>query len=139
MRANLHQPGRATDRVVLVGTGAPATTALWALAAAGAHVRWHVDRTDVGAETILASGLASRAGRGRVELSFDDARVAPLDGARAVVTARGDAVDQEIAARARASRVPVQVIGRPDLSTVALAAIDGAGGAWDGHGAPQIG
>src|ERR1700749_4634877 len=79
---------------------------------------------DLGTETILASGLASKLGRGRIELTFDDPRTAPLDGTTAVVAAHGDDLDLSVAERARASRVPVQVIGRPDLSTVALAGVD---------------
>ena len=121
-------PDPSANRVMLLGTGAPAMAALWNLAAAGAHVRWHVDRADVGAETILASGLtsrfANRHARGGIELSFDDPRNAPLGGA--VVAARGDDLDHEIAERARASAVPVHVVGRPDLSTVALADLTGA-------------
>jgi hypothetical protein len=112
---------------MLVGTGMAAVMALWDLAAAGAHVRWHVDRADVGTETILASGLASKLGRGRIELTFDDPRVAPLNGTTAVVTAHGDDLDLCVAERARAGHIPVQVIGRPDLSTVALAAVGIAG------------
>jgi siroheme synthase (precorrin-2 oxidase/ferrochelatase) len=116
----------AADHVVLVGTGMAAVMALWDLAAAGAHVRWYVDRADVGAETVLASGLASKLGRGRIELTFDDPRDAPLDGTTAVVAAHGDDLGLRVAERARASRVPVQVIGRPDLSTVARAENDDA-------------
>jgi siroheme synthase (precorrin-2 oxidase/ferrochelatase) len=111
-------PDRSADRVMLVGTGAAAVTALWNLAAAGAHLRWYVDRADIGAEAVLARGLANRAGGG-LELSFDDPRSAPLGAA--VVVARGDDVDREIAERARASAVPVHVVDRPDLSTAALA------------------
>jgi siroheme synthase (precorrin-2 oxidase/ferrochelatase) len=119
-------PAPTDDHVVLVGTSTAAVTALWELAAAGAHVRWYVDRTDVGAETILASGLASKLGRGRIELSFNDPRVAPLDGTTAVVAAHGDELDLRVAERARASPVPVQVISRPDMSAVARAENDDA-------------
>jgi hypothetical protein len=111
---------------MLVGTGMAAVMALWDLAAAGAHVRWHVDRADVGTETILASGLASKLGRGRIELTFDDPRVAPLDGTTAVVAAHGDDLGRDVAERARASHVRVQVIGRPDLSTTAPTVDDDA-------------
>lgn len=120
----------AADHVMLVGTGMAAVMALWDLAAAGAHVRWYVDRADVGAEAILASGLASKLGRGRIELTFADPRGAPLDGTTAVVAAHGDDLDVRVAERARAGRIPVQVIGRPDLSTVALTASDRAGAGW---------
>ena len=115
--------GLPASRITLLGTGSAAVTALWNLAAAGAHVRWYVDRADVGTEAILARGLASRAGGG-LELTFDDPRCAPLGGA--VVTARGDDLDRDIADRARASHVPVHVVDRPELSTVTLAEIGAA-------------
>jgi siroheme synthase (precorrin-2 oxidase/ferrochelatase) len=120
---NPRKIGLSPSRITLLGTGAAAVTALWDLAAAGAHVRWYVDRADVGNEAILARGLASRAG-GSLELTFDDPRSAPLGGA--VVTARGDDLDRDIAERARASRVPVHVVDRPELSTVTLADIGAA-------------
>ena len=126
-------PDLSADHVMLLGTGAAALAALWNLAAAGAHVRWYVDRADVGAETLLASGLSHRlAGgltRGGLQLSFDDPRNAPLGGA--VVAARGDDLDCEIAERARASAVPVHVVGRPDLSSVAFADVGTANGGWE--------
>jgi uroporphyrin-III C-methyltransferase / precorrin-2 dehydrogenase / sirohydrochlorin ferrochelatase len=109
------------NRVILVGSSAPAVTALWSLAAAGADIRWYADDADVGAEINGAQGL----GRGRLELRFDDPRTAPLDGA-VVIAARRDGLEQQIAARARAAHVPVHVIGRPDLSTVALAELEHA-------------
>jgi siroheme synthase (precorrin-2 oxidase/ferrochelatase) len=106
--------------VMLLGTGDAAVAALWRLSAAGAQIRWYVDRADVGEEIALANGL----GGGRIELSFDDPLTAPLDGA--VVAARGDGLDLQVAERARASQVPVVVVGRPDLSTSTFAGLDGA-------------
>ncbi len=119
-----HGPGSvfSADHVILVGSGEAAMAALWNLAAAGAHIHWYADRTDVGAETVLASGL----GGCRLKLMLDDPHAAPLDGAAAVVAARGDAGDLRIGERARASRIPVHVAGRPDLSTIALAELEGA-------------
>lgn len=102
--------------VMLLGTGEAARAALWRLSAAGAQIRWYVDRADVGEEVALATGM----GGGRIELSFDDPMTAPLDGT--VVAARGDDLDRRIAERARANHVPVAVIGRPDLSTSTFAA-----------------
>jgi siroheme synthase (precorrin-2 oxidase/ferrochelatase) len=109
-----------TDRVVLIGTGETAIAALWRLCAAGARIRWYADHADVGEEAVLAHAL----GRGRVELCFDDPRAAPLDGATAVVAARGDARDLQIAERARANAVPVHVAGRPDQSSITLAELE---------------
>jgi hypothetical protein len=108
------------SRITLVGSNAPAVTALWNLAAAHLDVRWYTDDADVGAEIGVAHGL----GRGRIELRLDDPRAAPLDGA-VVVAERHDGLDVQIAERARAAHVPVHVIGRPDLSTVALAELIG--------------
>jgi siroheme synthase (precorrin-2 oxidase/ferrochelatase) len=114
-RAPLKTDPRA-DHVILVGSGEAAMAALWSLAAAGAHIHWYADRADVGAETVLAAVL----GGARLRLSLDDPRAAPLEGAGAVVTARGDALDQQIAERARACHVPVHVVGRPGLPAGAL-------------------
>jgi siroheme synthase (precorrin-2 oxidase/ferrochelatase) len=111
-----------TDRVVVIGTGKTAVEALWRLCAAGARIRWYADHADVGEEAVLAHAL----GRGRIELSFDDPRAARLDGTAAVVAARGDGRDLQIAERARASAVPVHVAGRPDLSSITLADLDRA-------------
>src|SRR5215467_2721267 len=124
--ARSSQTDPSAGRVMLLGTGAAAVTALWNLAAAGAHVRWYVDRADVGTEAMLARGLAGRhaGGSGSLELTFDDPRVAPLG--NAVVAACGDDLDREIAERARASRVPVHVVGRPEISTAALPQISAA-------------
>ena len=109
------------NRIILVGSNASAVTALWNLAAANADIRWYADHPDVGAEVGVAHGL----GRGRIELRLDDPRAAPLDGA-VVVAERRDGLDVEMAERARAAHVPVHVIGRPDLSTVALADLPGS-------------
>jgi len=54
--------------VVLLGTGEATVAALWRLSAAGAQIRWCVDRADVGEEIALANAL----GGGRLELSFDN-------------------------------------------------------------------
>src|SRR5215813_360545 len=93
--ARSSQTDPSAGRVMLLGTGAAAVTALWNLAAAGAHVRWYVDRADVGTEAMLARGLAGRhaGGSGSLELTFDDPRVAPLG--NAVVAACGDDLDRE--------------------------------------------
>ncbi len=112
MRASPQATPTTTGPIILLGAGDAAMAALWRLAATGAQIRWYADRPDVAAEIALASGLG-----GGLELRFDDPRDAPLDGATAVVAARGDALDLDIAERARAIAVPVEVIGRPDVST----------------------
>jgi siroheme synthase (precorrin-2 oxidase/ferrochelatase) len=118
------------DHVVLIGTGETAVAALWRLCAAGARIRWYADHADVGEEAVLAHAL----GGGRIELCFDDPRTAPLGGAAAVVTARGDGRDLQIAERARADAVPVHVAGRPDLSSVMLTDLECAARvAWNGR------
>ena len=109
-----------TDHVVLIGTGETAVAALWRLCAAGARIRWYPDHADVGEEAMLAHAL----GRGRIELCFDDPRAAPLGGAAAVVTARGDEHGLRVAERARANAVPVHVAGRPDQSSITLAELE---------------
>jgi hypothetical protein len=115
MRMHPHQP--ATDRVILVGTGAIAMAALWRLRAAGLSVRWYADRADIGEETVLAQGL----GGGRIELSFDDPLAASLEGASAIVIADARRGDAKLAERARASGVPVHFIGEAELPGIALA------------------
>src|SRR5262249_20374618 len=91
--------------VVVVGSGEPALGKLRLLRAAGAHVRWFSRNADVAAETLTLSG------QGRLEISFGDP------------SAAGDALDGQIAARARRHRVPVNVVDRPELSTFIFPAI----------------
>jgi uroporphyrin-III C-methyltransferase/precorrin-2 dehydrogenase/sirohydrochlorin ferrochelatase len=85
--------------VVLAGSGAPARAKLALLQAAGARVRWH--QTIVGA-------------------SAEDV---DLSDAVAVVAAAGEPHDSTLAARARALRIPVNVVDRPELSTFIVPAI----------------
>jgi uroporphyrin-III C-methyltransferase/precorrin-2 dehydrogenase/sirohydrochlorin ferrochelatase len=84
----------AAGPVVLVGSGPAALAKLRLLRAANADMRW------------------SR-----------DAEAVDLSDAIAVVSAAGAPVDETIAARARALRVPVNVVDRPDLSTFIVPAI----------------
>ena len=111
-----------TDRVLLIGSGETAMAALWRLCAAGARIRWYADRADVGEETVLAHAL----GGGHIELSFDDPLAASLDGTAALVVASDRSRDIRLAERARASGVPVHVVGRPDISGLTLADLDRA-------------
>jgi hypothetical protein len=97
----------ATDRVIVIGTGAAAMAALWRLCAAGARIRWYADCADIGEEAILAHAL----GGGRVELSFDDPMTASLAGATAIVIADGECRQAALAARARANGVAVHFVG----------------------------
>src|SRR5262245_43411083 len=103
--------------VVLVGSGEPAVGKLRLLHAAGAHVRWFSGNADV------AEKLATLPGRGLVEISIGDPRDADLHDVVAIVSAAGDPIDAQIAAHARAQRIPVNVVDRPDLSTFIFPAI----------------
>jgi uroporphyrin-III C-methyltransferase/precorrin-2 dehydrogenase/sirohydrochlorin ferrochelatase len=84
----------AAGPVVLVGSGAAALAKLRLLHAANADVRWYRDPEAVD----LADALA-------------------------VVVATGGPADEVIAARARALRIPVNVVDRPELSTFIVPAI----------------
>jgi uroporphyrin-III C-methyltransferase / precorrin-2 dehydrogenase / sirohydrochlorin ferrochelatase len=87
------------------------------LRAAGAHVRWFSRDVDVAEEMLTLSGP------GRLEISFGDPLKADLADAVAIVSAAGDALDAQIAARARRHRIPVNVVDRPELSTFIFPAI----------------
>jgi uroporphyrin-III C-methyltransferase/precorrin-2 dehydrogenase/sirohydrochlorin ferrochelatase len=86
----------AAGPVVLVGSGAAALAKLRLLRAANADVRWH--RDDVADEVDLSDAVA-------------------------VIAADGGAADEVVAARARALRIPVNVVDRPELSTFLVPAI----------------
>ncbi len=96
-------------RVALVGSGAAAANKLRLLQSAGASVRWYANGAE-GAGT-------------NVEVSVADPRHADFSEFVAVVSAAGDGLDDEIAARARAHHVPINVVDRPDLSTFIFPAI----------------
>ena len=103
--------------VVVVGSGEPALGKLRLLRAAGAHVRWFSGNADVAEE------VATLPGRGLIEVSVGDPSSAALHDIVAIVSAAGDPIDAQIAARARAQRIPVNVVDRPDLSTFIFPAI----------------
>jgi uroporphyrin-III C-methyltransferase / precorrin-2 dehydrogenase / sirohydrochlorin ferrochelatase len=103
--------------VIVVGSGEPARGKLRLLRAAGAHVRWFSRDVDVAEEMLTLSGP------GRLEISFGDPLKADLADAVAIVSAAGDALDAQIAARARRQRIPVNVVDRPELSTFIFPAI----------------
>ena len=100
--------------VVLVGSGEAALNKLRLLRASGARVRWYAD-------DMAAACHGST--RDVVEIFREREGDADLSGAVAVVAAAGDPIDAEIAARARALRIPVNVVDRPDLSTFIVPAI----------------
>ena len=103
--------------VLLVGSGEAALGKLRLLRATGAHVRWFSSNADVAEE------LAMLPGRGRLEVSVGDPLSAALHDVIAVVSAAGDPIDAQIAALARAQRIPVNVVDRPELSTFIFPAI----------------
>src|SRR5712692_8060568 len=104
----------AAGTVVLVGSGEAAASKLRLLRAAGARVRWHVH------DAARAHEVADDA----VEIIADPLPdQIDLSDAIAVVAAAGEPHDSVIAARARALRIPVNVVDRPDLSTFIVPAI----------------
>jgi uroporphyrin-III C-methyltransferase/precorrin-2 dehydrogenase/sirohydrochlorin ferrochelatase len=64
-----------------------------------------------------------RASRASLEIVAYDPTQADFSGCIAVVSAAGDAIDEDVAARARAAGIPVNVVDRPDLSTFLFPAI----------------
>src|SRR5437870_11969266 len=90
--------------VLLVGSGEPALGKLRLLRAAGAHVRWFSRAIDIAEEMLTLSG------EGRLEISFGDPLNADLRDVVAIVSAAGDALDAQIAARARRHRLPINVV-----------------------------
>jgi uroporphyrin-III C-methyltransferase/precorrin-2 dehydrogenase/sirohydrochlorin ferrochelatase len=104
--------------VVLIGSGGAASNKLQLLRAAHANVRWFPGNVDVADEAIQ-----SKAGLGRLEIAFDDPRIANFSDVVAVVCATGGEFDEHLAARARTLRIPVNVVDRPDLSTFIFPAI----------------
>src|SRR5437899_3343126 len=103
--------------VIVVGSGDPPLGRLRLRRAAGANVRWFSRDADV------AEDMLSLSGSGRLEISFGDPLKVDLSDAVAVVSAAGDALDAQIAARARRHRIPVNVVDRPELSTFIFPAI----------------
>jgi uroporphyrin-III C-methyltransferase/precorrin-2 dehydrogenase/sirohydrochlorin ferrochelatase len=99
--------------VVLVGSGEPALNKLRLLRAAGASVRHFV-----AAHRAIDGDAADP-----MVAVLRDGEVPELSGAIAVVSAAGDPVDTLVAARAKALRIPVNVVDRPELSTFVVPAI----------------
>ena len=104
--------------VALIGAGPAALNKLRLLRAAGADVCWYSDDVDVAEEMLLAS-----APPGRLELALSDPLQANFRGFRMVVAATGTELDDAVAALARASNVPVNVVDRPELSSFGVPAI----------------
>jgi uroporphyrin-III C-methyltransferase / precorrin-2 dehydrogenase / sirohydrochlorin ferrochelatase len=105
-------------KVALIGAGPAALNKLRLLRAAGADVRWYSNDVDVAEEALLASRPP-----GRLELSLADPLQANFREFRLVVAATGTALDDAVAALARAGNVPVNVVDRPDLSSFIFPAI----------------
>src|SRR2546428_2390492 len=102
--------------ILLVGSGDAALGKLRLLRAAGAHVRWFSRDADVAEE------VSTLPGPGRLEISVGDPLKADWNDVVAVVSA-ADALDAQIAARARRHRIPVNIVDRPELSTFIFPAI----------------
>src|SRR5262245_34767778 len=104
--------------VVLAGSGEPAQAKLRLLDAAGARVRWYPG----GQAGVAPAGIAGL-GDGRVTIAAGDPRCGDWSDVIAVVAAAGAPLDAAIASCARALRIPVNVVDRPDLSTFIIPAI----------------
>src|ERR1700730_91503 len=107
-----------SDTVALIGAGPAALNKLRLLRAAGAHVRWYADGVDA-AEHVLPAGASP----GRLDIVLADPLGANFLEFTIVVAATGGPLDDAIAARARAHRIPVNVVERRDLSTFIFPAI----------------
>jgi uroporphyrin-III C-methyltransferase / precorrin-2 dehydrogenase / sirohydrochlorin ferrochelatase len=97
--------------VVIVGSGDAARNKFRLLQAAGARVRW-LAAPDQSAD---ADGDVRTEARAPVEADFD--------GAAVVISAAGDPLDRDVSAWARARKIPVNVVDRPELSTFIMPAI----------------
>jgi uroporphyrin-III C-methyltransferase/precorrin-2 dehydrogenase/sirohydrochlorin ferrochelatase len=102
--------------VMLVGSGEAALGKLRLLRAAGAHVRWFSRSVDIAEDVVTLPGA------GRLEISIGDPLAADLSDVIAIVSAT-DALDAQIAARARRHRIPINVVDRPELCTFIFPAI----------------
>lgn len=93
--------------VILVGAGKEAIAKLRILKAAAAQIRWYV----LARETIDESDAQD------VDLRIGLPADEDFLGVIALVASAGTEIDEQLAARARAMNVPVNVVDRPDLST----------------------
>jgi uroporphyrin-III C-methyltransferase/precorrin-2 dehydrogenase/sirohydrochlorin ferrochelatase len=93
--------------VILAGTGREALAKLRILKSGGARIRWHVLSLEV-IDEADAQDVDVRIG-----LPADE----DFLGVVALVASAGKEIDEQLAARARAMNVPVNVVDRPDLST----------------------
>jgi siroheme synthase (precorrin-2 oxidase/ferrochelatase) len=104
----------ARQTVLLVGSGPTAAAMLWRLLDAGARVRWFSRNVDC-AEEIWLSGMPDQ-----IELAFREPRVLDFEEAAAVIATIGEPLASRVSEQAQAAGCPVNVVGRPDLSTLVL-------------------
>jgi uroporphyrin-III C-methyltransferase/precorrin-2 dehydrogenase/sirohydrochlorin ferrochelatase len=100
--------------VVLVGSSEAVENKFRLLRTAGAHVRWYAARAERASAVEVEEG-ATIDSRAPLETDLDDAAL--------VISAAGDSLDREVSCWARARRIPVNVVDRPDLSTFITPAI----------------
>jgi uroporphyrin-III C-methyltransferase/precorrin-2 dehydrogenase/sirohydrochlorin ferrochelatase len=93
--------------VILVGAGKEALAKLRILKAAGAHIRWYV----------LAREDVDDGDAQHVDLRIGLPAEEDFLGVIALVASAGKHIDEQLAAKARAMNVPVNIVDRPDLST----------------------
>jgi len=97
--------------VVIVGSGDAAANKFRLLRAAGARVQWLAAPESETAD----DGIVRKETRAPVEADFANAA--------AVISAAGDPLDRDVSAWARARKIPVNVVDRPELSTFIMPAI----------------
>ena len=107
----------AAGTVAVVGSSAAAVSSVRELRSAGANVRWYCADLDVAEAVLLAS-----APPGHLELSFGDPLLADYRDFAAIVAGAGGSLDQTIADRARADKVPVDVVNELAPATLNTAA-----------------
>ena len=108
----------ASGTVVLVGSGEPALNKLRLLGAAGAAVIWYPAVADPTAARAIAADA-----KGGIRIASGDPQSDDWADVVAVISAAGRPLDDAVAQRARAARIPVNVVDRPELSTFIVPAI----------------
>ncbi|HEX2654807.1 MAG TPA: bifunctional precorrin-2 dehydrogenase/sirohydrochlorin ferrochelatase [Xanthobacteraceae bacterium] len=103
---------------VVIGMGGAAENKVRLLRATDARIRWYIPDAPKkrGADVVAETGNLEM-------VPYASAEDIDLSDAGLVVCAAGASVDQPIAMQARALRIPVNVVDRPDLSTFIMPAI----------------
>jgi uroporphyrin-III C-methyltransferase / precorrin-2 dehydrogenase / sirohydrochlorin ferrochelatase len=110
--------------IALIGHGTAAQSKLRLLRSAGANVRWFCGpQEEARAQAVMEQVRIENGSSAGVELSHADPLQADFSEFVAVIAASGERRDEQIAARARLQKTPVNVVDRPDLCTFIFPAI----------------